>query len=145
MSERPTVPVAISCAVLRDGAVLLVKRGNEPARGRWAFPGGRLNPGETLGEGVAREVMEESGIRIGPPRFVMHHETIGREGERVTHHFVICVHAAEPLDDARPVAGDDADEALFVPLQRLDDYDVVPSCIHALEAIGVLNPADTEV
>ena len=144
MTERPVVPVAVSCAVVRDRAVLLVKRGNEPAKGRWAFPGGRLNPGETMAEGIAREVMEESGIVVGEPRFLMHYETIGWEGRRITHHFVICVHAAEAVGDAVPVAGDDADEALFVPLDRLPDYDVVPSCLRALEALGALPLPDTE-
>ena len=138
MNERPTVPVAVSCAVLRDGAVLLVKRGNEPAKGRWAFPGGRLNPGETMAQGVAREVLEESGIAIGPPRFLMHYETIGRDGDAITHHFVIAVHAADAADGRAPVAGDDADEARFVPLDRLDALDVVPSCLRALVALGAV-------
>ena len=131
--DRATVPCAVSCAVVRDGAVLLVKRGNEPAKGRWAFPGGRLNPGETMAEGVAREVMEESGIAVGEPRFLMHYETIGRDGDAITHHFVIVVHVAEPGDGREPIAGDDADEARYVPLDALSDYDVVPSCLRALE------------
>lgn len=47
-----------------EGAILLVKRGKDPERGRWSVPGGSVESGETLQQAAAREVLEETGVRI---------------------------------------------------------------------------------
>ena len=51
-----------------DGLMLLIKRGNEPGRGLWSLPGGRIEPGESEVDAVAREVWEETGltVTVGP-------------------------------------------------------------------------------
>lgn len=46
------------------GRLLLVRRANEPNRGLWSIPGGRLEPGETAAEAAARECYEETGIEV---------------------------------------------------------------------------------
>ena len=53
-------------AVVRDdaGRVLLVLRANEPSRGLWSIPGGRIEPGETPRDAAAREVREETGLDV---------------------------------------------------------------------------------
>jgi len=48
----------------RDGRLLLIKRGHEPGAGLWSLPGGRIEPGETHQQAVAREVLEETGLRV---------------------------------------------------------------------------------
>jgi 8-oxo-dGTP diphosphatase len=53
--------VAAGCLILRDGKVLLVKRGIEPGFGKWVFPGGHVDRGETLEEAALRETLEECG------------------------------------------------------------------------------------
>jgi len=56
-------------AIIRDdaGRLLLIRRGREPALGAWSLPGGRVEPGESDEEAVAREVAEETGldVRVG--------------------------------------------------------------------------------
>lgn len=47
-----------------DGRLLLVLRGNEPARGTWSLPGGRVGPGEDAVAAVVREVLEETGFEV---------------------------------------------------------------------------------
>ena len=54
---------AVSVAVVRGNRLLLVKRGREPSRGLHAFPGGRVEPGETNEEAARRELFEETGLR----------------------------------------------------------------------------------
>lgn len=53
---------AVSIALIDQGRVLLVKRGKEPAKGKYAFPGGRVEPGESLERAVKRELKEETGL-----------------------------------------------------------------------------------
>ncbi len=59
------LPVAV-VAVRTEGGVLIIQRGIEPAKGKWALPGGFLETGETWQEGSCREVFEETGLRIDP-------------------------------------------------------------------------------
>jgi len=55
--ERPIV--AVLAVVLRGERVLIVSRANPPAKGRWGFPGGVLELGETVAEGAMRELLRE--------------------------------------------------------------------------------------
>jgi 8-oxo-dGTP diphosphatase len=65
-------PPVIRCvgAVVRDvsGLLLLVRRANDPGRGRWSLPGGRVEPGESDAEALVREVYEETrlSVAVGP-------------------------------------------------------------------------------
>ena len=134
--------LAVSCAVVRGSTVLLVRRGRAPAKGRWAFPGGSVLSGERMEHAARREVLEETALRLGPPRFVRHHEVIERDAKgRLLHHYVIAVHGADLLPedaDAEPVAGDDAAEARFVAFGDLHALDVIETIPETLRMMGAL-------
>ena len=69
--EYPEAPIVGVGAVVIEGAkVLLVRRGNEPLKGEWSLPGGALELGETLQQGVVREVLEETGLEVVPAGIV---------------------------------------------------------------------------
>ena len=56
--------------VVHSGRALLIRRGKEPLRGRWVVPGGTVELGETLEDAVAREVHEETGVRVGQVDYI---------------------------------------------------------------------------
>jgi 8-oxo-dGTP diphosphatase len=60
--ERPVV--GVGGVIIENGRALLIRRGSEPLRGEWSIPGGTLELGETLQEGVARELLEETGVEV---------------------------------------------------------------------------------
>jgi 8-oxo-dGTP diphosphatase len=88
--EFPSSPlVGVGAVVVDRGRVLLVQRGREPLKGRWTLPGGLLELGESLAAGVAREVLEETGLEVEPLELVELVDRIHREGERVRYHYVL--------------------------------------------------------
>jgi ADP-ribose pyrophosphatase YjhB (NUDIX family) len=57
--ERPII--GVGAVIVEGGRVLLVRRDTEPLRGEWSVPGGMLELGEKLRDGVRREALEETG------------------------------------------------------------------------------------
>ncbi len=63
--EYPDRPVVgVGGVIIEDGRALLIRRGSEPLLGQWSIPGGTLELGESLQQGVARELLEETGIEV---------------------------------------------------------------------------------
>jgi ADP-ribose pyrophosphatase YjhB (NUDIX family) len=60
----PQPKLVAGCLVVNDGAALLLRRGNEPRRGKWTFPGGYVDWGETMATAAQRETLEEVGMHI---------------------------------------------------------------------------------
>ena len=82
--EFPETPlVGVGAVVEKEGRVLLVRRGSEPLKGDWSLPGGLLEVGEALPDGVVREVREETGLMVEPVELIELLDRIHREGERV--------------------------------------------------------------
>ena len=125
--EYPNRPaLAVGAVVFREGRILLVKRGNPPAKGVWAIPGGSVELGETLEQAAQREVLEETGIRVRAGKPVYSFESIERDKDgQVRFHYYIVDLEAEYLD-GEIRAGDDAEKAQWVALDQLDRMDVNP-------------------
>jgi ADP-ribose pyrophosphatase YjhB (NUDIX family) len=101
-------------AVVVDGSrVLLVRRGSEPLKGQWSIPGGLLELGESLTNGVVREVQEETGLTVEPVELVELLDRIHREGERVRYHYVIADYLCQ-VKGGTLEAATDADEVRWV-------------------------------
>ena len=112
--DRPII--AVLAVVLRgqgpDTRALIVQRAQQPNAGRWGFPGGVLELGETVAEGAMRELMEETGITAEPAGTLNVHDAVSRDDEgRVQFHYVLIAvrgvwrsGEGEPADDAAACA-----------------------------------------
>lgn len=81
--------MGVGAVIIDQDRVLLVQRGNEPMKGHWSLPGGLLELGESLVEGVQREVREETGLIVEVLELVELLDRIFRQDERVRYHYVI--------------------------------------------------------
>ena len=91
MREYPQTPMVGVGAVVIDGdQVLLIRRGQQPMKGQWSLPGGALEVGETLLDGVRREVREETGLEVEPVALIEVLDRIVRDEDgRVRFHYVL--------------------------------------------------------
>jgi 8-oxo-dGTP diphosphatase len=135
-------PVGVGAVVLREGRVLLVRRGVAPAHGLWAIPGGGLELGESLREAAEREILEETGItvRAGEPIFTC--DTCERDVDgRVRFHYVIVDLAADYVS-GEVKGADDALDARWVSPEELRELSATKNTVKLLRQIGFLPPAD---
>jgi 8-oxo-dGTP diphosphatase len=136
--EYPEAPIVGVGAVVIDGTkVLLVRRGQEPLKGEWSLPGGALELGETLQQGIAREVLEETGLIVVPGGIVEILDRITQEetSGRIRYHYVL-------IDFVCRVAGgtlcsaSDADEVRWVEEEELHQqsaYRLAPVTMRVIE------------
>jgi 8-oxo-dGTP diphosphatase len=122
--EYPDAPrVGVGAVVLHEGRVLLVRRGGRPSWGKWSLPGGLVELGETTAEAVCREIAEECACRIRVVGICGVIDRIVRDTEgHVRYHYVLVDYLAYPESDTI-AAGSDAAEAIWVPIDRVDDLD----------------------
>lgn len=121
--EYPARPiVGVGGVTIWDGRVLLMRRAYAPLQGEWSIPGGGLDVGETIADGVRREVQEETGIHV---RVLDHIETFERimrdDSGRVQYHYVILDYLCEAIG-GELCAGGDATDAAWVAENELSKY-----------------------
>ncbi len=137
--EYPDRPVVgIGAVVIRDGKVLLIRRGVAPGKGLWAVPGGSLELGETLQQGAEREILEETGITIRAREPIYAFDFFERDPDgRIRFHFVIVDLAADYIrGDVK--GADDALEARWLAPGDLDHLPVSKNTLKLLRAAGFI-------
>lgn len=152
--EFPTAPIVGVGAVIVDGdRVLLVRRGQEPLKGEWSLPGGVLELGETLEQGVCREVLEETGLGVEVVSIVEVLDRIvtqptdeeGRvapDENRIRFHYVLIDYLCRAVSGELR-ASSDADDARWVLREELGEFkltSVTTAVIEkafAMAAVGV--------
>lgn len=105
-----------------DGRLLLVKRANEPGRGHWSVPGGRVEPGEDDHTAVVRELVEETGLVVVPVQLV---------GRVTRGRYAIADYACTPVGGALR-AGDDALDVRWCSAADLAALPLVDGLLEAL-------------
>jgi 8-oxo-dGTP diphosphatase len=139
--EFPEAPiVGVGAVVVDRERVLLVQRGHEPSKGKWSLPGGILELGESLVDGVAREVLEETGLVVEAVELVELVDRVQREslapGERVRYHYVIADYLCRVVGGALQAASD-ADAVRWVERAEWNSHSALaldPITVRVIEA-----------
>ncbi len=113
--------VGVGGVVIHRNRALLIRRGGEPLKGEWSIPGGLVELGEELAEGVRRELKEETGLEVEPLEVIDVFDRIMREGRRVRYHFVIVDYACR-LKGGRLRPASDVLDARWVWREDLPQY-----------------------
>lgn len=123
--EHPIVGVGI--VILQDGKLLLAKRGNEPAKGKWSIPGGVVELGESLEAAVVREAKEETGLDVEMPCLVdvVDQMDLDKSG-KVKYHFVIVDYMVK-VKNGTTKAASDVEEVRWVALSEVEAYNLTDS------------------
>ncbi|MFP1130205.1 NUDIX domain-containing protein [Asticcacaulis sp. W401b] len=142
----PVNLVTADSVLYRDGAILLIQRALIPGKGLWALPGGFVEPNESLLAASIREVSEETGLRL--PLHVLKGRLLGTQvfdrpnrcsrGRTITHGFIYDLSGVDlpPL-----MAGDDAGDAIWVPVAALVEWQEVFFQDHYHIALSLLRQA----
>jgi len=124
--EYPKQPiVGVGGVVIRGSCVLLVRRGTEPSRGEWSIPGGMLELGESLRDGIRREVKEETGLGVRPMESIAVVDRVQKNGRRVRYHYVLIDYVCLPAG-GRLRPGSDVLDARWVERIELASYKLRP-------------------
>ena len=110
--ERPII--GVGAVIIRGDRVLLVRRATEPLKGEWSVPGGVLELGEKLRDGIRREVLEETGLEVEPGEVLDVFDSIFRDEQgRTQYHYVLIDYRCRLLlGEAK--AGSDVSEVRWV-------------------------------
>lgn len=128
--ERPIV--GVGGIVISDSRALLIKRGHPPLEGQWSIPGGTLEVGETLTEGVRRELAEETGIEVRVLELIEVFERIFHdETGKIQYHFVIVDYLCEIVSgEAR--AGSDVVDLAWADEGELAKFLLTPAATRVI-------------
>lgn len=132
--QYPAQPiVGVGAVIMQNGQVVLVKRRFEPLAGQWSLPGGRLELGETLEAGLAREMLEETGldVQVGPVVDVFDRILLDPE-RRVRYHYVLIDYLCRPVGGSL-THGSDVAAAEFADPADLARYRLTPKATSVIE------------
>jgi ADP-ribose pyrophosphatase YjhB (NUDIX family) len=115
--ERPII--GVGAVIVHGGRALLVRRNTEPLKGEWSVPGGVLELGEKLRDGVRREAVEETGLEVEPGEVLEVFDSIFTDEQgRTQYHYVLIDYLCR-LIGGEAVAGSDVSEVQWVREDQL--------------------------
>ena len=125
--------MGVGGVVVRDERALLIRRGSAPLKGEWSIPGGMLELGETILEGVQRELLEETAIEVRLLDLIEVLERLTRdEAGKLKYHFVILDYLCEAVR-GEAQAGSDVTDVAWVRESELNDYSLTPTATRVVQ------------
>ncbi len=131
--KRPLV--GVGALILKRDRILMAQRGKEPLKGWWSLPGGALETGESLRDGVCREVLEETGLEVRPLGvFEIFERIIRDETGAPEYHYVLIDYLCR-ITGGTLAPGDDVCRVEWVPRKDLKKLQITEG------TLGVINRA----
>jgi 8-oxo-dGTP diphosphatase len=123
--EHPVV--GVGAVIINEGKIVLIKRGNEPSKGKWTIPGGLVELGESPEQAVIRETKEETGVDAQNPSLidVVSNVDLDEKG-RIKYHYVIVDYLVR-AKGGKLGAASDAEELRFASFDEVEKYDLTAS------------------
>jgi ADP-ribose pyrophosphatase YjhB (NUDIX family) len=143
--ERPVVGIG-GVIIDEQGRVLLIRRGSEPLRGHWSIPGGTLEIGESLQQGVARELLEETGLEVRVLDVIEVFDRIfpsepvaqGDPARGPKFHYVIVDYLCERIS-GEAQAGSDVTDVAFATEEELEKFHLTETATRVLRKAFVMD------
>ncbi len=119
--------VGIGSVIIQNGKIALIKRGNEPSKGKWTIPGGLVELGENLETAVIRETKEETLLDAENPQLidVVDNVDLDEQG-KIKYHYVIIDYLVH-VKAGNIQAASDAEELRMVPFDEVEGYNLTAS------------------
>ncbi|MCC6029411.1 MAG: NUDIX hydrolase [Candidatus Korarchaeum sp.] len=137
MREFPRYAIAsVGAVLLREGKLLLVRRGFPPGQGKWSIPGGVIEAGESILEAVKRELFEETNLSAEPIGLIALSQVVVSDDSRVKYHYVIADIIFDPASiegSERP--GGDATDVSWLSLEEASTRDDVTRTTRKLASL----------
>lgn len=128
---------AKAVVVNKDGNILILREAATYAdgtnTGKYHMPGGRLEKGETYWEGLAREIMEETGLKADP-LYPLHIDEWRPVIRGVPHHIIAVFTLCKLKGSGKVKVSSEHDEALWIDPKRYKEYALLPAELKAVEA-----------
>src|SRR5512147_2144544 len=119
--------VGVGAVIVQNCKIVLIKRGNEPSKGKWTIPGGLVELGESVEAAVIREAKEETCLEVENPQLI---DVVGNvdldEKSKVKYHYVIIDYLVH-VKSGNIQAASDAVELRWVPFDEVEDYNLTNS------------------
>lgn len=113
--EYPGSPIpGVGAIIFSEEDILLVRRGNEPSKGRWGLPGGVVELGERVEDAIVREVEEETGLCVKPRRLLNVLDSITKDEEgQIQFHYILSEFLCEKTGGKLRASSDVSDARWF--------------------------------
>jgi 8-oxo-dGTP diphosphatase len=118
--DQPVVGIGV--VIVKDGQMVLIKRGNEPGRGKWSIPGGIVELGEHITQTVIREAKEETCLDVTNPQLIDVVDTVDLDADGKVKYQYIIVDYLVKVVGGEIAAASDAEELRWVPFGEVENY-----------------------
>jgi ADP-ribose pyrophosphatase YjhB (NUDIX family) len=129
--QRPIV--GVGALIFHRGRILMAQRGKEPLKGWWSLPGGALELGESLHDGVCREVREETGLEIEPRRVFEIFERIMRDARGEPEYHYVLIDYVCRVTGGTLQAGDDVCAVAWLTLPEVKALQITEGTLAVIE------------
>jgi 8-oxo-dGTP diphosphatase len=125
--------VGVGAILLRRDRILMAQRGKEPLKGWWSLPGGALEIGESLHDGVCREVLEETGLEVTPVGVFEIFERIMRDAEGAPEYHYVLIDYVCKVTGGKLFPGDDVCAVEWVRRRDLPNFQITEGTLAVIE------------